>query len=350
MFIQDFFNSQSQTTQNYLIASLAILTTYLVLKIFKTLGVSHLKKISRHIPGHYDNFIFDLLEGISNLFYVIVSIAVGLSFLDLYPVVALIRNWAVGIAIFWEVIKAGKKTITFFGDEYLNLQENKKEKTDPAVVGTIQMIAQIGLWVFGLIMLLSNLGYDVTTLIASLGIGGIAVALALQNILGDLFSSLTIYFDKPFKVGDFIVAGTEKGTVEKIGLKTTRIKTPQGQTLVIPNSDLTNSRIENFQLMQKRRISFDMGIAYETPTKKVEQIPEIISNLFVDNDQVELLRCFFKSYGDSALIFEITFNINSKKYDTYVENLHQLNIEIKRAFDKAKIEFAYPTQTIYVKK
>src|SRR3546814_878321 len=139
----------------------------------------------------------------------------------------------------------------------------------------IMFILNVVIWIFGLVLLLSNLGYDVTAIVAGMGIGGIAIALAAQTILGDLFSYFVIFFDRPFEIGDFIVVDDKSGTVEYVGIKTTRLKSLGGEQLVFSNTDLTNSRLHNYKRMERRRIVFKLGVVYETPEKKLKLIPEI---------------------------------------------------------------------------
>lgn len=336
--------------QAYLTALAVAIGLYIIFKIFKTIVLQHFKKIAKKIPGKYDDFIFNLVDGISLFSLKIISLFIGLQWLNLAEKVSKPSHWIIGIIIFWEGVKAGKSTIKFFTNDYIDRKGIADKSGDVAVINTLGMVANFALWVIAGLLLLQNLGFNVNSLIASLGIGGIAVALALQNVLGDLFSSLSIFFDKPFQVGDFIIFGKEMGTVKKVGLKTTRIKTPQGQQLVVANSDITKARIQNFQKMEKRRINFLIGIAYETPIQKVEAVPLIIGKIFENNDDIELLRCYFKSYGDFSLIFEIVYNINNKNFQTYIDNHHAINIAIKKSFEKEKIKFAYPTQTVYMKK
>ena len=216
--------------------------------------------------------------------------------------------------------------------------------------GMITLFSRIALWAFGGIFILSNLGIEITSLIAGLGIGGIAVAFALQGILSDLFSSFSIYFDKPFRIGDFIVIGDNMGTVERIGIKTTRIRTLQGEELVVSNAELTTTRVQNYKKMQNRRIVFQLGVTYETPEEKVKAIPELLRTVITDIKGVRLDRAHFASYGDSALIFEVVYFVESGDYNQYMDLQQSINFGIMEVFGKEGIEFAYPTQTLYLKK
>jgi small-conductance mechanosensitive channel len=194
------------------------------------------------------------------------------------------------------------------------------------------------------------LGYNVNSLIAGLGIGGIAVALAVQNILGDLFSSFTLLLDKPFQVGDYIVIGADSGTVERIGMKTTRIKSLQGEELIVPNAELTGTRIQNFKKMTKRRVVFLIGITYETPHDKIKKVNDIVASIVNKSEHAELDRVHFKEFGDFSLNFEVVFYVNSSVYAVYMDTRQEINFALKEKFDKEGISFAYPTQTLFVEK
>jgi small-conductance mechanosensitive channel len=205
------------------------------------------------------------------------------------------------------------------------------------------------LWVLGGLFILSNLGIEVTSLIAGLGIGGIAVAFALQGILSDLFSSFSIYFDKPFRIGDFIVIGTDSGIVERIGIKSTRIRTLQGEELVVSNAELTTARVQNFKKMQERRIVTNFGITYETDAQLLRQVKSVVQDIFGCIDGAKLDRVFFTTFGDSALQYEVVYFVSSSEYAEFLRVQEEFNIALFEKFAELGIDFAYPTQTIYTK-
>jgi small-conductance mechanosensitive channel len=229
-------------------------------------------------------------------------------------------------------------------------QDNKEQKNKRAAIKLFGQIAKAMLWVLGLLLVLSNLGVDVTSLIAGLGVGGIAIAFALQGILGDLFASFSIFLDEPFKVGDYVQAGSESGTVQKVGIKTSRIKTLAGDELVVANTDIASARVHNYGKMEKRRISFDIGVTYEAGSKKLKKIPDLIQKEIEKTDKVEFGRCHFKQFGDFALVYEVVYIVQDSSYDVFMDAQQQINLGIYESFEKEGIEFAYPTQTLYVKK
>jgi len=231
--------------------------------------------------------------------------------------------------------------------------ESRNLETDAASVTTVRamvFLARLVLWTVVMLVALDNLGINITALIAGLGVGGIAVALAVQNILGDLFASLSIVLDKPFVVGDFIIVGELVGTVEYIGLKTTRLRSLSGEQLVFSNSDLLNSRIRNFKRMQQRRIVFEFGVVYQTPPEQVEEIPGIVREIITGREDARFDRAHFKQFGDFSLDFEVVYNVLSSDFGVYMDIQQHINLELYRRFQERGIEFAYPTQTVYLER
>jgi MscS family membrane protein len=212
----------------------------------------------------------------------------------------------------------------------------------------IQFLVRVAVWSLALLLIFENLGFDVTALVAGLGIGGIAVALAAQNMLGDLFSSLAIVLDRPFEVGDFIVFGDQTGTVEKIGIKTTRLRSLSGEQIICANSDLLNSRIHNYKRMAERRVVFSLTPTYDTPVTKLERIPSLVREIVDGQARTRFERAHFHAFGDSALMFEVVYWVLSPHYDTYMDIQQAINFGILRAFQREGIEFAFPTQTLYL--
>ena len=217
-----------------------------------------------------------------------------------------------------------------------------------AAMDVLSFVARVVIWSLVLLLILDNLGIDVTALVAGLGVGGIAVALAAQNILGDLFASLSIVLDQPFIVGDFLVIGEHMGTVEKVGIKTTRLRSLSGEQLVFSNNDLLGSRIRNYGRMFERRVVFSLGVTYQTSAEQLKLIPTIIRQAVEAQEKVRFDRAHFQKYGDFALIFEVVYYVLSPNYSEYMDIQQAINLEIFRTFEEAGIEFAYPTQTVFV--
>ncbi len=224
-------------------------------------------------------------------------------------------------------------------------------KDDAAAATTVVAVGFIGkvvLWSLVLLLALQNLGINVTALVAGLGVGGIAVALAAQNFLGDLFASISIVLDKPFVIGDLIVLDSFAGTVENVGLKTTRLRSVTGEQVVLANSDLLGSRLRNFGRLRERRILFPLGVTYGTSQENLERIPSIVREAVQSVEHARFDRAHFKSFGASSLDFEIVYYVDIPDYAAYMDAQQAINLHIFRRFQEEGIEFAYPTQTLYV--
>ena len=233
-----------------------------------------------------------------------------------------------GVRVYW-VTKRGDATL----EQSLN-----------AIVPAIKVVV----WAIGAVFLLDNLGFDISAVVASLGIGGIAIALAAQGILGDLFSYFSILLDRPFEIGDFIIVGDLVGTVEQVGIKTTRLRSITGEELVAANTDLTSSRIQNFKRMQRRRIVFSLGVTYETTQDQMQRIPDLIATAIAQAASVTFDRAHFSSFGDFSLNYEVVYYVETGDYAVYMDAQQTINLAIKSSFEAAGIEFAYPTQLLYL--
>lgn len=214
--------------------------------------------------------------------------------------------------------------------------------------GGLMIILNIIIWIVGIIFLIDNLGYKVTTLVAGLGIGGIAVALAAQTILGDLFSYFVIFFDRPFEIGDSITIGDQSGTVERIGIKTTRIRTLSGDQLVCSNTDLTNSRVNNFKRLENRRVVFILRVVYDTPPEVLKEIPELVKAIIDKQEHVEFGRGHLAALGTSSLDFEFVYNVMDPDYGIYMDVQHAIYVEIVSTFREKGICFAFPAQKLFI--
>lgn len=204
------------------------------------------------------------------------------------------------------------------------------------------------LWAVVLLAVLSNVGVNITAFVASLGVGGIAVALAVQNILGDLFASLSIAVDKPFEVGDLIGIDTFVGTVQFIGLKTTRIRSLNGEQIIISNTDLLKQMVKNYKRMEERRIVFKFGVTFNTSPEQAEAIPKIVKRLVESNDRLRFDRAHFQGFGDSSLDYEVVYIVKEPDYNTYMDAQQTLNLQLMRELATLGVDFAFPTRTVYL--
>jgi small-conductance mechanosensitive channel len=215
-------------------------------------------------------------------------------------------------------------------------------------LSALGFVVRVLMWSIVLLLALSNLGVDITALVAGLGIGGIAVALAMQNILGDLFASLSIVIDKPFVIGDFVVVDDYMGTIEHVGLKTTRIRSLGGEQIVFCNSDLLSTRLRNFKRMRERRIVFEFGVLYQTPADTLERIPGMVREIIEAQPKTRFDRVHFTEFGESSYNFEAVYWMLVPDFPAYRDAQQAINLAMVRAFEQEGIDFAYPTRTLFV--
>lgn len=334
------------TIQEYLIALAIILGGILILQLFRKIIVSRLKKWADRTESPLDNLAINALEKFALPALNFFVVYLGVNYLTLSDNAAKVVKVAVAVLVTYFVLRLISSVALHGLQSFVRRQDQGEEKVKQ--LGGIMLILNIIIWVVGIIFLFDNLGYPVGTLIAGLGIGGIAVALAAQNILGDLFNYFVIFFDRPFEIGDFIVLDDKKGNVEHIGIKTTRLKSITGEQLVLSNSDLTKSRLHNFKRMDRRRIEFNIGITYQTPLEQVKEVPEIIRNIITSIDGITLDRTHFMAYGDFSLVFQTAYFVENADYNVYMDIQQTINLNLLEEFQKRKIEFAYPTQSIFL--
>jgi small-conductance mechanosensitive channel len=345
----DIFNQQilDNSLQQWSIAVTATIFIVLLLRLIQRLAAHRLAALARLTETRWDDIVVGLIGRTNLLFLFIVGLFFGSLFLEL-P--AHIRSVLSSLLIISLLLQTGIWGVSFITSllEFYRLRAQKKNPAAITSINVIGLISKFILWSSILLLALNNLGINVTSLIAGLGIGGVAVALAIQNILGDLFASLSIVLDKPFVNGDFLIIGEFMGSVEYIGLKTTRIRSLSGEQLVFSNSDLLGSRIRNYGRMFERRVVFSIGVTYQTPREKLKLIPEIIRKAIETKNKTRFDRCHFMKYGDYALMFETVFYVSSPDYNIYMDIQQAIYFEIHERFEQEHIEFAYPTQTLYV--
>jgi small-conductance mechanosensitive channel len=230
---------------------------------------------------------------------------------------------------------------------WIDLKRRVSIEEDRAAAGSLGIIAIIVrslIWSVVVLLTLDNLGINITTLVAGLGIGGIAIALAVQNILGDLLASLSITLDKPFVLGDFLIVDGFMGTVEYIGIKTTRLRSLGGEQIIMPNSDLLKSRMRNYGRMRERRVLFSVGVTYETPRAKLEKLSSLVRSIVEAQENVRVDRCHLARLGAYSIDCEVVYYVLSAEYSDYMDIQQRINLQLIEVFEREQIEFAYPTQ------
>ncbi len=344
------FEVAGNTGNQFLTAFLVFAGLTLLFKIIKTIVLAKLKELTTKTDNKLDDLLFSVVNEIPWTFYSLISVYAGISFLTLNDFIKDAVGYAIIVVLTYYGVKIAQTIIDFSKDEVIRKQKKKDNVEDASLVSTLADILKISVWVFALILLLANFGYDVSALIAGVGIGGLAIALAAQNILSDIFASFSIFFDKPFKIEDYVVVGDDSGTVKKIGIKTTRIQTLKGDELVISNKELTESRIHNYGKMKKRRVVSHFGVVYETSSKKLKKIPSLVKDAIDKVDKASADRVHFTDFGDFSLNFEAVYYIDSPDYALFMDIQQEVNLGIKERFEKEKIEMAFPTHTIYLQK
>ncbi len=331
--------------QQYLTALIVFLITIVGTWIFKVYILHMLKKMAEKTENEYDDRLVEILRHIPKAFYILFGLYISTRTLELPFLISNLFYYTFVLVSVFYAVKVIQLLIDFFVEQMAAL---RGEKTTQSMLVLMGRIVKAVLWAIAFLIILANFGVEITPLIAGLGIGGLAIAFAFQNILSDLFSSFSIYFDKPFEIGDFIMVGQDMGVVKYIGLKTTRLTTLQGQELVISNSELTNTRIHNFKRMERRRIVFEIGVEYSTPTDKLRLILELVKDVFESIEIVDLDRVHFKEFADSSLNYEIVYFINSNDFLDYMNAQQEINLGILERFRKNSIEMAFPTTTVHL--
>jgi len=333
----------NNSVQDYLVFFVIFIVLLILVKLFQKLIINRLEKIVGYSQTNFDDFLVSLVKSINGWFYFYLAFYGASRGLDLPK----LDQWLMAILIIWVMIEISSKIqiiIKHVANNYLSDDKNK------VPIQILQKIVVGIIWVIGGLMILSNLGINVNSLVTGLGIGGIAVALAVQNILGDLFSSFAIYFDRPFQIGDFITVGQQQGVVEKIGIKTTRIRALQGEEIVIANNDLTNARIHNYKKMKSRRADFTVGVNYDTSTVKLKKIPKIIEGIIKKIELAEFDRAHLSKLNEYSIDFEVIYFVNSADYLDYMDVKHEIYMQLIEHLVAEKIQLAFPTRTVFVKK
>jgi small-conductance mechanosensitive channel len=315
------------------------------------LGITFLVRRFRALAARTGNEVDDLLVALLGrtkvLFVLLVALWVAARPLTLQPGAEAALRALLVLGFLLQVGFWGAALIGHGLERY----RKKQLEVDPGSVmalGAVHFLAQAVLWSIIVLTALANLGVDITAFVASLGLGGIAVALAIQSVLGDLFASLSIVLDKPFVIGDFIIVGDHMGTVERVGLKTTRLRSLSGEQLIFSNSDLLGSRIRNYKRMSERRAAFTVGVTYGTAPEDVERIPTLLRDAVEAQEHTRFERSHFKSFGPSSLDFETVYHMLVPDYDVFMDTQQAINLRLYAEFAEEGIEFAYPTQTLHV--
>lgn len=328
--------------------AVAVVATLALRAVRGTLG-RRLAALVGKTETRLDDLVLELITQTKLWFLVILGLYAGRYFLTLPPELGRLAASVMTVALLLQAGLWGSRIVSEWVLHHVK-RRAAENAAGASALGVLRTPARIVVWSVVVLMALDTLGIDVTALIAGLGIGGVAVALATQNILGDLFASLSIVLDRPFEVGDFIIVDEQVGTIERIGLKTTRVRALSGELIVFSNDDLLQSRVRNYKKMFERRILFNLGVVYQTPPDTIEAIPGVVREIIEAQPNARFDRGHFKAFGDFSLNFEFVYYVKVPDYAAYADTQHAINLAILRRFEADGIEFAYPTQTLIVER
>lgn len=306
--------------------------------------------LQRYLERRQNVLIGEFFAGVRQtrtVFLLMVSVFASTLLLHLDPTLSGIIRKLTIVTLLFQVSTWVSYFLRVWVFDYLG-KKTKRDQTSLGALSIFNSLSQLAVWSLALLLALQNFGVDITALAAGLGIGGVAVALALQRILGDLLSSLSIAFDKPFVAGDFIIFDQLMGTVEHIGIKTTRIRSLDGEQIVCANSDLLNTRIRNFKRMRERRVAFQIGLVYHTPYEKLVKVPSLLRNAVEAQANIRFDRAHFKAYGEFSLLFEVVYYVLSADYNDYMNVQQGINLMIFESFQNEGLQFALPVRSLYL--
>jgi small-conductance mechanosensitive channel len=325
-----------------------VLVCIAVLHTVRHLVLHRLTRIAKVTDTVIDDFLVEVLSATRILLASVVSLYAATLFLTLPPSLEKIVDRIFVSLLLLQIGFWASRGLVFWLRHRFAQGDANNEGSRAMTRSLLTFLGRIGLWAVVLLLIMDNLGLNVTALVASLGIGGVAVALAVQSILGDLFASLSIAIDQPFVINDFIVIDDIMGTVEHVGLKTTRIRSLSGEQIVFSNNDLLKSRIHNYKRMQERRVVFGIGVTYDTPAAQLQAIPALLRQTIEAQNNVRFDRAHFKSFGAFSLDFEAVYFVLDPDYQIYMDQQQAINLKLVRSFEQRGIAFAFPTQTLHL--
>ena len=335
-----------EPVRDWLTALGIALAALLVLALIKRIVVSRVSRITVRTETDWDDFAVEVVRRTRWLLVLFPVLAVAT--VSLEP--PRVRDGLTTVAILAFLVQLALWTlvaINFWVASY----KKKRLEADAAsttMITAFGFVGKIVLWTLILLLALDNLGVDITALIAGLGVGGIAVALALQNILGDLLASLSIILDKPFVIGDTIQVDDVMGTVETIGVKTTHVRSVSGEQVIFSNGDLLRSRIRNLKRMAERRVVVRFGVVYRTPVEKLARVPELVRRLVEAREQLRFDHAHLIRLGDSSLDFEVVYFVLSSDAQLHLDLQQKILLELLRRLEEEGVEIAYPTRTVFL--
>lgn len=336
------------TVHTWVVALAVAVGTTALLSLIKGILVRRLRVLAQRTATDVDDLLVDLLGRTRLFFLFAVGLIAGSHVLTMNATVMELRHTVVILLLLFQCAVWGNGIIGY-ALARMARKRMGSETVGVPTVAALNFIGKVLLWSIVVLLALENLGFDVTALVAGLGVTGIAVALAVQNILGDLFASLSIVLDQPFVIGDYIVVDTLQGTVEHIGLKTTRVRSLSGEQIIFSNADLLKSRVRNFKRMQERRVAYTLGVTYQATEAQLAAIPQILREVITAQPDARFDRAHFQAFGEFALVFEVVYFVTKPDYTLFMGIQQTINLAVLRRFREEGIAFAYPTRTLVVR-
>jgi len=335
------------TVSTYALSLAAFLLVLAIAALAQYFALAWLASVATRTKTDLDDTFVKIVRSFRPPFYLLVAFWFALKPIS---VAGVAERVVTALLVVWLVYQAVIIVGILVEDVVFRHIAKDRDETTKSALHLLANLAKGVMWVFGILLVLSNFGVNVTSLVAGAGIAGIAIAFALQGILSDLFSSFSLYFDKPFRVGDFIIVGDTMGVVKHIGIKSTRIRALSGEEITLSNKELTAAKIQNFKRMQERRVVFSFGVLYETPVATCRAIPAMIKRIIEPIDDVRFDRVHMQKFGDSSLDYQVVYYVLTPDYNRYMDIQQAINFKMMEHFEQKGIGFAYPTRTIYMAK
>lgn len=325
-----------------MLALVVTLAVFAGLLVVKRIAIARIAQLANKTKTRVDDVLVQLIQSTRTLTLLAVSLAAGARTLDLPDRLDVWLGRAVIVIVALQVGLWANHAVRLLAEAH----PFEGGPGTPTVRRAVGFVIRLVVWSVVVLLVLSNVGVEVGTLVAGLGIGSVATALAVQNVLGELFAALSIYVDRPFDIGDFVVVDTFMGTVERIGWRSTQIASLTGEQIVLANSDLARARIRNFKRMKERRVLVTFGVEYATPTEKLRRIPDMMREEIERIDKLRFDRSHFVSFGESALLFETVYYVQDADFKQHADRLHALLCAVHERFGREGIHFAFPTRTV----
>lgn len=327
---------------NIALVSGATIVSYLVLQTILKVVTYRLHRLSKKSRSGFTGMAAEMLSRTSQVLLIAMSLLIGLKLAELPD------RWESAMSHGWFIALAFQIALWLDTAVHLWMESLTRDgkARNPVTTTIIGIMLRIVVWTMMLLSILANLGVDITAMVASLGVGGIAIALAVQTLLSDVFASLSIGIDKPFEIGDFVVFGDIAGNIEHIGLKTTRIRSLSGEQVVCANADLLSQTIHNYKRMDTRRIVFKFGISYKTPADKLREVSQLVRRIIEDIELAKFDRAHFFAFDNSQLTFEVVYIMQTADYNKYMDVQEEINLRLLEGVHELEVDFAFPIRQV----